>query len=281
MAHFVEGKEQIYGIYSIHKQLAKHGMISQHSKAGNTSTVSHVVVVPNNIDKKLRRVLATWLGEANIRTVDKDYILDRINPREKVWTGTFNKLWLFNMTEFEKIIMLDHDILIRTNIMHWFDYPTPCGILSSDGITWISGAMVIRPDMDVFERMMSQLQSVHVYETDGPHFGDQDFLTSFFLNDTGKQRCVMPTEAAITTSSLRDSKAVGYYSSSYPWLYQTVHFGVKKPWRKSHFKRGNRTISTPPFICSLLREWNESVVGIEEYYNVIPPLENDYLASCV
>ena len=35
-----------------------------------------------------------------------------------------------------------------------------------------------------------------------------------------------------------------------------------------------------PFICEMLREWKQSVHGIEQYYDRIPPLEFDYLAQC-
>jgi len=74
-----------------------------------------------------------------------------------VWKGTFNKLWLFNLTEFDKVIMMDADVLIRTHINHWFDYPTPCAIQAGDNISWNTGALVIRPDTHVFEQMLSQL----------------------------------------------------------------------------------------------------------------------------
>jgi len=35
-----------------------------------------------------------------------------------------------------------------------------------------------------------------------------------------------------------------------------------------------------PFVCSMLREWNETMQGVEKYYDLIPPLEHDYLQNC-
>ena len=293
----------MYGIFSIHRQLAKHNMTLRSANGTrsdcNMGGVAHVAVVPSSINERYRRALVLWLGEDNIRTVEKGYISDRIKPEQEVWTGTFNKLWLFNLTEFDKIIMLDADILIRSNIMHWFNYsthPTPCAIQARDDMSWNTGAMVIQPDTQVFEQMLSQLGSIQKYENGQVYsrdpliggYSDQDFITAFFLNgnnkQAAKQRCVMPSEAAVLTSSLRESKAFDYYNKYRPWVYQTVHFTVKKPWRSSHFftkkENSTRVKQTHPFICSLLREWNESVRGIEEYYDIIPPLENDYMASC-
>ena len=100
------------------------------------------------------------------------------------------------------------------------------------------------------------------------------FQTAFFLTkEAAKQRCVMPTENAVLISSL----TVGwwdYYNKFRPWLYQTVHFTTLKPW-----KIGSQ--SNDPFICSLLREWEESVEGMKDYYHLIPPLTNDYLVNCI
>jgi len=35
-----------------------------------------------------------------------------------------------------------------------------------------------------------------------------------------------------------------------------------------------------PLKCSLLREWNESIGGIEAYYDLIPPITNHFLEQC-
>ncbi len=99
------------------------------------------------------------------------------------------------------------------------------------------------------------------------------FLTAFFLTkEATKQRCVMPTENAVLISSLTVSW-FDYYNKFRPWLYQTVHFTTLKPWRF-----GSR--SNNPFICSLLREWKDSIEGMEDYYHLIPPLTNEYLLNC-
>ena len=111
VAHYVESNDQIYGIYSIHKQMVKHNI-----------SASHVVVVPTDIYANYSNALVSWLGEDNVRAVDTDIILGSFNRSQGLWQGVFNKLWLFNLTEFDKVTILDADVLVRTNIMHWFDF---------------------------------------------------------------------------------------------------------------------------------------------------------------
>jgi hypothetical protein len=115
-------------------------------------------------------------------------------------------------------------------------------------------------------------------------YSDQDFFTSFFIksNDTTKShdhhqqqkeatnaRCVMPSEASVLSSKL--SFHMEYFLRFRNAKIQTVHFTVHKPMRAT-------TIGTKEqFVCDMLREWNESMRGVERY---LDPIRYDYLAEC-
>ena len=290
VANFVDnGHQYLYGAYSIHQQLVKYNMTrrcinaTNHDYGRSIGDITHIAVVSNSLSKEYHHVLNTWLGEENIRVIDNGYILDQLTPAQKMWKGTFNKLSFFNLTEFDKVITLDTDVLVRSNIMHWFDYDTPCAIQAKDDLNWNSGAMVIHPDTYAFEEMVRTLPKIQrygsnqVYEHDPltNGYGDQDFISAFFLNNstTATKRCIMPTESAVLVSSLDGNQWFDYYNKYRPWVYQTVHFTTLKPWRDGVQSRN-------PFLCLLLREWKESIAGIEEYYDLIPPLKNYYLAKC-
>jgi len=287
VANFVESLDQLYGVYSIHNQLIKYNMTNNRIDGGS-SGISHVAVVPNDIEEKYYNTLVSWLGKDYVHTVNKGYILNRMKDEQGMWMGTFNKLWLFNLTEYTKVIILDTDILIRSNILHWYDYPTPCGIQAEDNIAWNSGALVITPNTTIFEQMMHMLPHIQRYERDANYtndplnggYSDQDFISAFFSHNVeqSKQRCVMPTEAAVLSGSLRNIVFFKYYNEYRPWVYQTVHFTHGKPWREG-------VQADDPFLCTLFQEWNESMRGIEKYYgddkdNAIEPIQNDYLAKC-
>jgi len=277
IASFLDNEFPIHGIFSIHNQIVKYNM---------TSKVSQVVVVPNSMEKKYKDVLIKWIGKENVRSVDKSYILDRIVDKG-TWKGVFNKMWLFNLTDFDKIIMMDSDILIRRNIMHWFDYPSPCGIQAKDDLAWNSGALVVEPNTRLFNKMIDTLPLVKRWDVEAVEAGkypttdsftsgysDQDFLYAFFTNITdinAPHRCVLPTEAAALSSSIARSPKFQYFIRFRKHIFETVHFTVDKPWLKS-------TCPSHPFLCELLREWKASVANIMEYG--IDEIQHNYLREC-
>lgn len=81
------------------------------------------------------RVLVDMIGgEKNIFPVKMNFIHHRLLGKKVFGRATFNKLWLFSLVAFDKlIIILDQDILIRQNITHWLDdYPAPASCDSGE-----------------------------------------------------------------------------------------------------------------------------------------------------
>jgi hypothetical protein len=263
----------VYGVYSIHTQLFKFNM---------TDLVDHVVLVSPLVPEKFVLILNQFLGEKSVRIQDNRELLSSLLHDDKIWAGTFNKVSLFNVTEYDKIIVLDNDILIRKNIMHWFDYPTPAATHSRGTIEWNSGAMVISPDADVFDKMVETMHLVKVWagrseETktvDGFNsaFHDQGFLSAFFTSNVTSQRMhTMPYYSSMLSSDISHN---GYFFTHRDHLIETIHFSANKPWREKEWPRRG-TLD----LCRMLTEWNESLAGIEQYGD-LDRLGN-FLVNCV
>ena len=105
-----ESNEYLWGLYSTHIQLQKFNM---------TPGIQHIAMISQDIPKESRELVAEWLGEDGIREFDRSHILRKV-PKKNLRQGVFLKLEAFNMTEFDKIIVLDNDILVRSNLEHWF-----------------------------------------------------------------------------------------------------------------------------------------------------------------
>lgn len=85
-----------------------------------------------------------------------------------IWNTIFQKLWIFDMTEYSKIVYLDSDIMVLQNIDELFDKPHMSCVRDSakilkipewEGFTEInSGVMVIEPDKIVFNEMMKMIE---------------------------------------------------------------------------------------------------------------------------
>lgn len=228
--------------------------------------------------------LLQWHEEGlihHIHPFNKRLIMDIVDG-SGLWEGVFNKLFLFNLTQYDKLIRLDCDVLIRQNIRHWFDYETPCAIQAHDELEWNSGVMVISPSRTVFDALMTKLPSVQklerkkTFDVDEPDtwnsgVGEQGFLSSYFTRSTDPalRMKTMPTEDAICISSLL-LKNMQYFWYRRNHIFNTVHMTTEKPWNKG-------VAPDNPVQCEVLREWQKSVDGIERYNLTIT---NQYLKNC-
>jgi hypothetical protein len=175
------------------------------------------------------------------------------------------------MTDFDRLITLDTDVLIRTNIMHWFDYPTPCGTQPVGEIEQNSGAMVIEPSKKHFDQMMQILPKATRYtnEVQGENWnsghGQQGFISSFFTAsyNVSERMKTMPIESAPLSSYLckgpRSTK-LSYFKRFRPHIFETVHFTIHKLYL-------NRKILTKDsFLCDMFQEWFESIQGMDDNF---------------
>ena len=122
------------------------------------------------------------------------------------FSGVFTKLHALNLIEFDKIVLLDLDLLVRESIDDLFDRPTPSAMrrhASGDfvdqelikascflddrghlfsGIN--AGVMVMRPSAQDFEEMVEEIKD----DKEIPHYlrsgqPEQDYLTRFYRNE--------------------------------------------------------------------------------------------------
>lgn len=270
VATFLDKPVHMYGTYAIKQQMDKFNM----SQAG----VALVVVVPTSFpeeNQKLWEILNQWVPSEHLYQVDREYIIDKLNGG--LWRGTFNKLWLFNLTNYDTAIILDQDIHIRTSLMHWFDFPTPCATQKFDSFEWNSGAMVISPSTAVFDELIELLPRVTAHEGNGTHdnlnsgFGQQGFLSSFFTqaDHPSLRMKTMGKEASVLSSEIRKG-TFDYFLNHRDHIIETIHLTTMKPWL-------TRTVTRNGRLCTVLREWAESVKGYQEAG--LGPLP-DYTRDC-
>jgi alpha-N-acetylglucosamine transferase len=255
VVQFVDASDEyLWGVYSTHVQLKKFNM---------TPTVDHIAMVSQDISDSSRSLLSDWLGANAIVEFDRNYILKRLTGDETLRQGVFLKLQAFNLTRYDKIILLDNDLLVRRSIMHWFDYPAPAATGSRGMMEFNSGAMVIEPRTSLFDTMMEVLPLTKRWNIRGGYKGTDDpwnslggqqgFMSAFFAsNVTDDTIFTMPYGHSILSSDLDDRPENAYYWRHRPEVFETVHFTKHKPWKKN--KKTNNVVT-----CAMLREWKESV----------------------
>ena len=158
-----------------------------------------------NSKYELLCVVNDRLSEESIKTLHRFGIKTKNTRAIKTnmgigrWNYTFDKLNIFSLVEYDKIVFLDLDLLILKNIDHLFDWDS---IAAGLDMPWHddefnSGVMVIEPNMDLYNDMIKKL-----YATKYNYTGDQDFLNDYF----GKNFIALPLKYNLMRTLYLDSE---------------------------------------------------------------------------
>lgn len=106
------------------------------------------------------------------------------------WNYTFDKLLIWGLEQFDKLVFLDSDMLVVRNIDHLFEkeaFSSVCAGRSYPGNEhWTglnSGLMVIEPDKNFEFRLLNSIDSVvKIAKSNNQLVGDQDVL-KYVLSD--------------------------------------------------------------------------------------------------
>ncbi len=164
------------------------------------------------------------------------------------WNSTFDKLFVWGLTQFRKIVFLDSDMLVIGNIDSLFE-KEPFSAVSADSSYpgnegWAgglnSGLMVICPDIDMKERMFAAIRpAVSACRQQGRSAGDQDVI-KYVLRDWGNR-----TELHLDEGYNLFADHLSYYIGRLGYSLcqgkgrqaHVIHFiGKSKPWMKKSFR---------------------------------------------
>lgn len=148
--------------------------------------------------------------------------------------GAYSKLHVWNMTQYDRVIYLDSDMLVLSDISQLFNCGSFCAAFRHSDI-FNSGVMVIRPSQEVFRDMIKVAPYTPSYDV-----GDQGFFNTYFKelvygpffnwSNTTRQQQPMRLPAGLNAD-------VGMYYINSRWLIphddiRIIHYtmGPTKPW---------------------------------------------------
>ena len=183
---------------------------------------------------------------------------DGLSSRGTYFSGIFTKLYTWNMTEYSRIIYLDADAIVVSNIDHMFDCGTFCASYRHSDL-FNAGVIVVEPSKAIFRDMMRQISKIPSYDD-----GDQGFLNIYFSNlkyapmfnwsNSSRQRQPMRMPSGLNTD-------VGMYYVHSHWLVpesaiKVIHYtlGPIKPW-----------IWWSNFLFDLNWKWNDFRKRLPQY----------------
>lgn len=163
------------------------GVLALNESLKQTGT-SHPMVV--GISSHLSRDIQAQLGRAGmlVRIIDPSIAI----PAELVrgnghWGHTFDKIQFFDLTEFSKLVYVDSDMLILSNIDELFDKPHMAGVAAGrlvhpDWTRLNGGLMVIVPQAGLAGKIFATLpQALAEGKTSGGSaIGDQDLINAYY-----------------------------------------------------------------------------------------------------
>lgn len=168
------------------------------------------------------------------------------------WNNTLQKLNIFDFVQFEKLVYLDSDMIITTNIDELFDKPHMSAVIAGKLMPmnreWKdlnSGLMVIKPQKEESIKILSTLSTV---SNKKKYFGDQDLLQEYYDLWPNESKLHLDQKYNVFDAN------VDYYVSSCGYncnftnpddkTISVVHFvGKNKPWMESKAGKVRKILS--------------------------------------
>lgn len=148
------------------------------------------------------------------------------NPRaEKDTYNEYNysKFRLWQLTEYDKIIFIDADIIVLRNLDLLFHFPQ-MSATGNDGSIFNSGIMVVEPSNCTFRILMSHIKDIVSYNG-----GDQGFLNEVFVWWHRLPKRINFLKNFWSNSTVEAGLKNQLFASDPPKLY-SIHYLGLKPW---------------------------------------------------
>ncbi len=150
------------------------------------------------------------------------------------WIKTLFKLVIFKECEYDKLVYLDSDLLIRCNLDELFENESISAVpdksffpdFSRGGLN--AGVMVIEPNEKTYESLLKEVQTV---AGKGTAFGDQDVINSYLSDWDNKSDLhlnISFNTCFYDCERVENPKVVHFILESKPWMWSRKDIILKK-----------------------------------------------------
>ena len=149
-----------------------------------------VVAVSHGVPAAVREQVASTPGVSRVLVLPAgDLLPTGAVQQAHHWAHTFDKLRLFSLCEFTKLVYLDSDMVVLQNLDGLFEAPHMAAVAAGrlvhpDWTRLNSGLMVIEPKDGLPERIAQTLAAAlhEKSENERPALGDQDLINSYYAD---------------------------------------------------------------------------------------------------
>lgn len=199
-----------------------------------------VIAVGSSVSPKTENILQN----NNLQTIriDKPDFTETLNQQKKHWLHALDKLAVFSLTEFNKLVYIDSDMLVLKNLDHLFEKPHMSAVQAGRSFpgneSWAginSGLMVVEPKAGLYETLQGRIPEV--MGESRLNIGDQDIINHYYDHWPESDNQLLNESYNVL------ALYIDYYMKNRGAIFKgeklkVVHFiGAEKPWMKSPVKQ--------------------------------------------
>ncbi len=196
------------------------------------------VLINENISPKLKEILK----ENNIEVIEAkslelpEWIISQNRTKRANWNYTFDKLLIFELTKYDKIVFLDCDMFVRNNIDELFEKKNMSATVDRCDTVLVkeeyqeltSGILVIEPKKGIMSQFMEIIRDNKIKEK-YDNIGDQDILQLYDREWKNKKELHLETKYNMFFLDIEYYINKGIYSLD---EISVIHFITgNKPWK--------------------------------------------------
>lgn len=162
------------------------------------------------------------------------------DQKQHHWTYTFDKLHLFGLTQFDKLVYLDSDMMVLENIDELFDKPHMSAVaagrlIDADWTGLNSGLMVIEPKEGLSQSIGAMLQPAldRARAAGRSEVGDQDLINVYYAEWPNREE--LHLDDGYNVLQYHTDAYIDKHNYCLPWGDDGATQAKRKPIKVMHF----------------------------------------------
>ncbi|XP_045523938.1 titin isoform X4 [Pieris brassicae] len=223
-------------------------LVLAHSLRRVGSAYPAVVLITPSVTDAMRERLSAVFEVVTVDVLDSQDAAHLALLKRPELGITFTKIHCWNLTQYEKCVFLDADILVVQNCDELFEREE---LSAAPDVGWPdcfnSGVFVFTPSADTFSRLIKFAQERGSF--DG---GDQGLLNSFFSDWSSDNNKRLPFLYNVTSAAFYSYlPALKHFGQNL----KIIHFiGPAKPWLQ-HYNFESQSVDAPEHLKGFLQVW--------------------------
>ena len=191
--------------------------------------------------KNIPEEIIQLLHHEGIKTIQFNETINITNKANSIkglehWKYTFDKLLIWGLVEYEKIVFIDSDMMVCGNIDELFNKKDLSAVQAGHFMIkeWVrlnSGCMVLKPSLETKKLLLSSIeQTVLERNSFGYGTGDQDVINYYYKNWPNMEELHLSEEYNVffmniplyVKAGLPKPKIIHFVGSDKPWNKKTL-----------------------------------------------------------